>query len=598
LTTVTQEKGGAARQANPSLAKSLFLGHIPGEMIAQPPEPGEPERQRIRELIASFRELARDAIDERRIEADGWPGKDLMRELGERGLMGLAVPVEYGGQGLSKHGYYRVFEEIAEVDMGLAIVLGIHQSIGITPLLLFGNDEQKERLLPDLAAGRRLAGFALSELDAGSDAFAIQARAQPQADGSWLLDGEKLYVGNGSGHVFTVFARVDDGDEGRPDRHVALVAEAPAEGFSVEERHSLMGVCANDVRRLCFRSVRIPPENVLGEVGRGFKIAVETLNHGRMGLGCLATAASRRLSAAAIEHVTTRRQFGAPLASLELVQKKVAGWVTNLYGLESACYATVGLVDAGVRDFSLESAICKVSCSEFALRLADEALQLAGGEGYLSSHRYEKVYRDLRVFPIFEGTNDVLRVFIALSGMRRLMLSFEGERMLDQLPKRPVPGELRRRQGELALVATDGASDAADAGPMFAHRELAPLERNVRGQVEQLSATADLLLHIHEEQILERQHVQQRLADAVSDIYAQLAAISRTTALLDGNADAARQHVYVAESFCREASARVWSNLSRCERNDDMRITGLAQLAYERGAANFAYTEDERLRPV
>jgi acyl-CoA dehydrogenase family protein 9 len=593
LVTPVQGASADRQKANPSLAKSLFLGHVPAEMLAPPPPACEDECERVTSLIAAFRDLAERSIDEHRIEAQQWPGADLLRELGERGLMGLAVPLEYGGQGLSKRGYYRVFENIAAVDMGLTIVLGIHQSIGITPLLLFGSDEQKERLLPDLASGRRLAGFALSELNAGSDAFAIEACATPQADGSWLLDGEKRYVGNGGcGGLFTTFARVHDDDPTRAPRHVALLVEAPAEGFEVAERHPLMGVEANDVRQLYFHSVRIPPENVLGEPGRGFKIAVETLNHGRMGLGCLAVAASRRLATAAIEHVSERRQFGAPLSSLELVQRKIAGWTTNLFGLESMCYQAVGLVDAGVRDFSIESAICKVSCSEYALRLADEALQLAGGAGYLRSQPYEKVLRDLRVFPIFEGANDVLRIFITLTGMRRLMLAHEGKRMLDELPKRPVAGELRRRQGELASISANGSGGMGDT---FAHPLLEPLEHNVRNQVTQLSATADLLLHLHEDQILARQHVQQRLADAVSDVYAQLATLGRTTALLDEHgAGPMRDRVYVAESFCREASRRVWRQLGECERNDDLRVTALAQLGLEQGPAQFAFTDDER----
>ena len=211
----------------------------------------------------------------------------------------------YGGQGLSQTGYARVFETIGQIDATLAIVLGVHQSIGFKGISLFGTDEQKERWLPDLAAGRKLAAFALTEPEAGSDAYNVHSRAVEQPDGSWVLNGEKRYIGNGSrADVITTFARAEvDGK----DRHIALILEKGMDGLEVGERYDTMGLRGNDLRRLYFKDVRVPPENVLGEPGEGFRVAMQILNNGRIGLG---TGLGRRRQEAARPHDRPRQ--GAP----------------------------------------------------------------------------------------------------------------------------------------------------------------------------------------------------------------------------------------------------------------------------------------------
>ena len=419
MEAATEARVEQARTEQPcsSFAKSLFLGEIHEDLVFPWPQPDPAEQDQVRALIAAADELG-SRLDPRKIEEDRWIGDDVIRELGERGLCGLYVPERYGGQGLSQTGYARVFETFARIDATLSIVLGVHQSIGFKGIHLFGTEEQKERFLPDLAAGRKLAGFALTEPNAGSDAYHIESRAVQQADGSWVLNGEKRYIGNGGkGSVFTTFARCEvDGK----DRHIALIVERGMKGFEVGERYDTMGLRGNDLRRLYFNDVRVPPENVLGEPGEGFHIAMEILNNGRIGLGTGSVGAAKWLLDKAIDHVNDRHQFGRPLADFELVQDKIGWMVSNLFGLESMCYLTCGLVDAGVPDYSLESAICKVSGTEFLWYAANRTLQLKGGEGYLRTQPFEKVLRDIRIFPIFEGANDVLRAFIALSGLKPL----------------------------------------------------------------------------------------------------------------------------------------------------------------------------------
>src|SRR6476469_7221686 len=283
----------------------------------------------------------------------------------------------------------------------------------------FGSDEQKERYLPDLAPGRKLAGFALTEPEAGSDAYNIQTRAVQQSDGSWLLNGEKRWIGNGCrGDVLTVFARAEvDGK----DSHIALILEKGMKGFDQSgPRYETMGLKGNHLCPVRFNDVRVPPENVLGEPGEGFHIAMQILNNGRIGLGTGSVGLSKKLIDLAIAHVTTRRQFGKTLSEFDMVEEKIGWMVSYLFGLESMAYLTTGLIDAGIEDYTVESAIAKITGTEFVWYQANRALQLAGGLGYMRGEPYERILRDIRIFPIFEGANDVLRSFVALSALKPL----------------------------------------------------------------------------------------------------------------------------------------------------------------------------------
>jgi acyl-CoA dehydrogenase family protein 9 len=478
-----------------------------------------------------------------------------------------------------------VFETFAQIDATLSIVMGVHQSIGFKGIHLFGTDEQKERFLPDLASGRKLAGFALTEPNAGSDAYNIESRAVKQPDGSWVLNGEKRYIGNGgTGSVFSTFARCEV--DGR-DTHIALILERKMKGFEVGERYDTMGLRGNDLRRLYFRDVRVPPENVLGEPGEGFRIAMHVLNNGRIGLGTGSVGATKGLLDRAIAHVRERRQFGRPLADFELVQDKIGWMVSYLFGLESMCYLTCGLVDAGVADYSLESAICKVAATEFLWYAANRALQLKGGAGYMRDEPYEKVLRDTRIFPIFEGANDVMRAFVALSGMRPV-----GERLSDL-------GEVGLGDpiGSIGvLVEYVGGRIQREVRPdriTAAHPELSELADSVSDQVKALRGVTESLLREHKEGIVDRQFAQKRIADSIADIYAQFAVLSRVTRIFeDQGVEPSGQERYIAETFCTRAGRRVGARLRQISENDDERMSAIAKLAYKRGAYGYALFED------
>ena len=358
-------------------------------------------------------------------------------------------------------------------------------------------------------------------------------------------------------------------------------------GFEVGERYDTMGLRGNDLRRLYFKDVRVPPENVLGEPGEGFRIAMQILNNGRIGLGTGSVGATKGLLDRAIAHVKDRRQFGHPLADFELVQDKIGWMVSYLFGLESMCYLTCGLVDAGVADYSLESAICKVAGTEFLWYAANRVMQLKGGAGYMRDEPYEKILRDIRIFPIFEGANDVMREFIALSGMK------------------PV-GEKLSELGEVGLgdpigsigVLVDyvGGRIQREVRPdriTAAHPELSELADSASDQVKELRDVTESLLREHKGGIVERQFAQKRLADSVADIYAQIAVLSRVTQIFeDQGVEPSGQERYIAETFCTRAAGRVSARLKQISENDDERMSAIAKLAYKRGSYGYALFED------
>jgi acyl-CoA dehydrogenase family protein 9 len=585
MEAATTEQPTQPVQGVSSFAKSLFLGEIHEELVFPFPKPDDEEQRRIRALIDSLREFADEAIDPHKIEEQGWLGDEVIAGLGERGLCGLYVPERYGGQGLSQTGYCRVSEVFGQIDATLSVVMGVHQSIGMKGIVLYGSDEQKERFLPDLASGRKLAGFALTEPNAGSDAYNLESRATLQPDGSWKLNGEKRYIGNGDkGSVLVTFARTEiDGK----DRHTAFILEKGMEGFEVGHRYDTMGLRGNDLRHLYFNDIRIPPENVLGEPGDGFKVAMHILNNGRLSLGTGSVGAAKWLLDMVIRHVKERRQFDQPLAEFELVQDKIGWMVSYLFGLESMSYLTTGLVDAGVPDYSLESAICKVSGTEFLWYQVNRGLQLAGGQGYMRDQPYEKVLRDIRIFPIFEGANDVMRAFVALSGMKPLGEKLKGLSEINMSD--PI--------GSLGVLADYfGGRIQREVRPdriTKAHDELRDLAEPVSGQVKRLRELSESMLREHRGEIMKRQFIQKRLADAVADIYAQIAVLSRVSSIFDDHGvEPSGQERYIAQTFCTRAAGRVESAFRQVEDNDDERMVAIAKLAYRRGSYGYAFFED------
>jgi len=566
-----------AFMSDTSFMKSIFHGVISEELIFPYPRMDAEEMENCQLMIESVRRFLDDQVDPARIDEEHTIPEEVLEGLKELGLFGLQIPEQYGGLGLSNTAYSRVGEEVAGHDASVAVTLGAHQSIGLKGILLFGTEAQKEKYLPTLATGERVAAFALTEPSTGSDAANIKTKAELSEDGEhYILNGSKIWITNGGfADVFTVFARMTSEDDDKP-RITAFIVEREM-GVKNGPPESKLGICGSSTVSLYLDDVKVPKENVLGEVGRGFKVAMGVLNNGRLGLASGCIGMCKRLIAMAIERVGERKAFNKTLGEFGMIKDKIAGMLARTYALESMTYLTCGLIDRDVGDYSLESAICKVYGSETLWWVVNETLQIAAGIGYMKEYPYERMLRDARINLIFEGTNEILRAFIALSG-------FQGPgKELKEVAKAlrdPIKGF-----GLLRDFATKKVRSAVSPEKMtmvhpLLSREAVVLEENVA----HLSRHVENALRKHGRDIMLMQFVQKRVADVSIDLFAVAACLSRTTEAIEkhGTEGAWRQLEYT-RVFVEDARRRLATNVAMFEDNDDELRKATAVRTYDDG---------------
>jgi alkylation response protein AidB-like acyl-CoA dehydrogenase len=414
--TVSSSAAPSRLLPDQSVAKQLLFGTVLEQNLFPYPEIRERDREVLGMIVESIDKfLAGKETDFARWDRDARQPAEFVQALRELGLFGLTIPEEFGGLGLSNAAYARVLAQTSGHDSSVSLTIGAHSSIGMKGLLLFGTAEQQARYLPKLATSEMIAAFCLTESGAGSDAAAIRTAAQRNSDDSWTLNGEKLWITNGGiADLYTVFARTD-GPEGKI---TAFVVEAAWPGVSHGAHEDKMGIRASCTTTVAFNEVRVPAANVLGEVGKGFKVAMGILNNGRTGLGGGAVGGMKALIRRAVQQAQERRQFDRPIAEFGLVREKIAQMTVDCFAAESAVWMVAHYIDSGCHDYSVEAAITKVFTSDAMQRVAYEGLQIAGGSGYMRELPYEQYSRDARILPIFEGTNEILRLYIALSALK------------------------------------------------------------------------------------------------------------------------------------------------------------------------------------
>ena len=565
-----------------SFGKSLFFGHIPESMVIPYPRMPNTERDRVRELIGTLRDFARDTIDSRAIDDKAQIPAKVLSGLKARGFYGLWIPKAFGGSGLSASGYARVMQELGAIDASVAVTLSAHQSVGCRGLVLYGDAAQQKRYLPKLASGEMTAAFALSEAQAGSDAASIRTRAERTPEGDFILTGQKVWVTNGGlADFFTVFAQTRvDREGGQKDRITAFLVERKM-GVRVGSEIQKLGTRGTSTTTLDLDEVRVPKENVLGQVGGGFKVAQGILNMGRVGISAAAIGQAQSTLRLALAHATTRRQFGRVISEFGLVKDKIGRMMVDLYAAESMLYLTTGLMDRGVDDFSIESAACKIFASETLWHIVQEALQIAPALGVQSDMPYERMLRDARVNLVFDGTNDILRCFIALSGMQG-----PGDRLssLAEAIRFPLRGYGLAMDFMLDKLKTQyyGGERLDHIHPQL-KREAVLFE----DWVPELAKNVEKALRKHGSNISEMQFVQRRIADVSIDLFAMIACMSRATAsLLDRGPDAERE-AKLCRAACTRASLRIKHNIRAMDDNDDEPLKAIAYDAYE--AAEYAF---------
>jgi len=480
------------------------------------------------------------AID--RLEQKDWAlARALVAKAGALGLVGTDVPEAFGGVDLDKAASILVGEAVGR-SASFATTLGAETGLAIFPLLSFGTDAQKQQYLPGLAAGQLIGAYALSESGSGSDAMAARARAVQQPDGSFVLNGEKMWITNGGfADLFIVFARVDG------EHFSAFLVERGFAGVSSGKEEHKMGLHGSSTTPLVLQDARVPAGGLLGEIGKGHRVALNTLNYGRFKLAAMCSGGAKAAIAEAAAYASARKQFNQPIASFGAIQHKLGEMTARAYGVESALYRTCGLIDSSLaashdlpgslEEFAIEASMLKVSASEMLDYVLDENVQIHGGNGFVKDYPAERHYRDARVNRIFEGTNEINRLL--------------------------VPGMLARRalRGALPLIAAAKALQdellAPPSLPASVPDRMAAERTLVAGMKKAALAILGTAMQTYGEKMADQQEVLSFAADMITEAF--IAESSLIRALQASTDDVARAtlHEAAARVVIHTAAARV-----------------------------------------
>jgi alkylation response protein AidB-like acyl-CoA dehydrogenase len=590
---VTEEQARALAEESresgwdkPSFAKGLFLGRFPLDLVHPFPKPSDADEERTRAFLGKLREFL-DTVDGSVVERDAQIPDEYVKGLAALGCFGMKIPTEYGGLGMSQVAYNRALVMVASVHPSLGALLSAHQSIGVPePLKLAGTPEQKRKFLPRCAAGA-ISAFLLTEPDVGSDPARLASTATPIEDGkAYELEGVKLWTTNGVvAELLVVMARVPKSD-GHRGGISAFVVEADSPGITVERRNKFMGLrgIENGLTRL--HRVRVPAENLVGREGDGLKIALTTLNAGRLSIPASATGSAKWALKIAREWSGERVQWGKPLAKHEAVASKISFIAATTYALDAVLELSGQMADEDRNDIRIEAALAKLWSSEMACLIADELVQIRGGRGYETAESLaargeravpaEQVVRDLRINRIFEGSSEIMRLLIAREAVDA-HLAAAGDLAKADTGLREKAAAAVGASGFYAkwlpqLVFGEGQRPTAfnDFGPLAAHLRF--VERSTR----KLARNTFYGMARWQAKLEQRQGFLGRIVDIGAELFAMSAACVRAEGQRTADPVVGRQAYELAETFCQQATLRVealfdglWSNTD----SSDVRLT-------------------------
>lgn len=566
----------------PSLVKAMFYGEVLEDEAFPYPHLDDNQVEMAKAMIDAIDKFAQDSIDSAKYDRDAKIPTEVLEGLAALGLCGLAVSEEHGGLGLDTTLYARVFSQIAGIDGAIATTLGAHQSIGFKALLNEGNDEQKKFWLPKLASGEVFAAFCLTEPGSGSDAYSIKTKAVKNNDGTYTINGQKLWITNaGLAGFYSVFAKTDHEENGETkERITCFIVEKEREGVSFGEKEDKMGIRASETRAVYFDNVKVPATNIIGEPGKGFKIAMNVLNTGRLSLGSGAVGGMKTILKMAAAQANTRKQFGDFIANFGLIQEKLATMAANIYASESMVYMTTGKMTKGMSDFSHESAICKVYCSEKLWDTIDKATQIAAGNAYMKEYPYERIMRDCRINLIFEGTNEILRIFNALSGIKGPSDNLKELGKIADVSKAlkdPI-----KSVGILSDFAKKRISKYIGSKTLTkVHPDLEKHGHEFVSQLNEFAIAVENTIMKHGKNIIGNELAQLRIANMSIELYAQLCVLSRTTSILGKSEVSAEEKEYVknlTDFICKNSRQVFKANLKTLGSSSDALIPKISKI--------------------
>ena len=558
-----------------SAAKELFWGRLATDLLFPYPRLSEAEAPWVAAALEELKSFCDQHLDPAEIDRRAEIPREVVEGLARLGVLGMTAPESVGGRGFSQRAYCRVLEELGSRCSATSIFVNAHHSIGMRALLLFGTDQQKRRWLPELVSGRKLAAFALTEREAGSDAANVQTRATPSADGShYVLSGEKRYITNGAiADVLTVMARTPVAGSDQTQVTAFLVTPAMPGFRVVEPRMEKLGIRGTATARLAFDEMVVPKDHILGPLGKGLKVALTVLDFGRTTFGACCTGMAKTCLRLAAEHARTRVQFQRPLGQFELVQQKLARMAADVYAMEAMTSMTAGLIDRQGADYMLETAMLKVFSTEALWTIVNDAFQIHGGAAYFTDLPLERILRDARINQIGEGANEVLTSFIALAGMRD-----RGEDL------RRVWEALHDPWHGLATLGRFASAEVARR-LHFPHvpvrrPELASHAWTLGRLVRRFGLVVEPALVRHREAILDRQLVQEPIAQAAMELYASACVLSRLDAELSEAHRLESRPAWepaAATLFLRQSARRIRQSLCRLHDHDNEAILQTAE---------------------
>src|SRR6059036_1638189 len=507
-------------------AKGLFQGHFVSDWVMPYPRIPAAKQTELDETLTELRKFLDEHLDPAEIDRNADIPRSVFDGLGRVGVLGMTAPKEYGGRGFTQMANCKILEEIGRRCASTSVFVNAHHSIGIRALLLFGTHEQKQRWLPKLSTGEQLGAFALTEREAGSDAANVQMQARPSEDGSYfILNGEKRYITNaGIAQVLTVMERTPMPGSNKT-AITAFLVTPDMPGFEIlEARMPKMGIRGTATGRFALRDVKVPKENILGPQGKGLKVALTVLDFGRTTFGACCTGAAKTALRLAAHHANTRRQFGRTLGEFELIKKKIARMAADTCAMEAMTTVTASLIDRGLEDYMLETAMLKVFTTERLWECINDVFQIYGGSAYFVDRPLERMMRDARINQIGEGANEVLTSFIALVGMRGPGMEFK--EIYDTMMK---PTRERMSKAWAAGKSRLGATIRVPDVPVQSE-QLRADARQLGRLIWRFNVAVNRALITYREPILDMQLVQERIANAAMDLFASTCVLSR----LDG----------------------------------------------------------------
>lgn len=551
------------KQDNSSFLSNIFVGKLElSQAFPYPDVLSTEQKELTKTLTESLTKFFNESNDASKNDKDGKIDEKSLTNLWELGAFGIQVPDEYGGLGLNNTQYAALCEIVGANDLAVGITLGAHQSIGFKGILLFGNPSQKQKYLPKVSSEKIYAAFALTEPSSGSDAASIRARVTKTPDGNYVLNGSKIWISNGGiADIMTVFAQLEMSTPSgeKKDKVTAFIVERSFGGVSSGPSESKMGIKASNTTEVYFENVLIPKENLLGEEGEGFKIAMNILNNGRFGMGASLSGTMKYCIQKATEHANERVQFGKKLKEYGSIQEKLARMNMYQYVTESMAYTISQNMDSGSKSYQLEAATCKIFASEAAWFVCDEAIQILGGMGFMREGGLERVMRDLRIFRIFEGTNDILRLFVALTGIQNA-----GSHLKELKKAIGSPGRnagvilkelLRRMTRRVGFTSKDLCLHVVP--------DLQTHALETTRTIDMFGKTIESLLIKYGERIIHEQLILNNLANAAIDIYAMIVTLSRASRAVNLKLPSAEHEVNLTKIWCLEATERCSTNLNK-----------------------------------